>query len=172
VCARLCLSDQFLVRLCSCPLVYEPSVTWFVSCVCVFVYVLVCVCRISSLCVCARVPLYMNRLWLGLCRVCVCVCVCARLCLSDQFLVRLCSCPLVYEPSVTWFVSCVVCVACSLSLHRRTRRTTAFGFTLTFKGALCAYVIRLWVSYNQNDETLSRNSLRYLNKTSSTIAVN
>jgi len=34
------------------------------------------------------------------------------------------------------------------------------------KGALCAYVIRLRVSYNQNDETLSRNSLRYLSKSS------
>jgi len=28
-----------------------------------------------------------------------------------------------------------------------------------FKGVLCAYVIGLRVSYNQNDETLSRNSL-------------
>ena len=32
------------------------------------------------------------------------------------------------------------------------------------KGALCAQVIRLRVSYNQNDETRSRNSLRYLSK--------
>jgi len=39
------------------------------------------------------------------------------------------------------------------------------------KGALCAYVIQLRVSYNQNDETLSRNSLRYLSKASLTIAV-
>ena len=39
------------------------------------------------------------------------------------------------------------------------------------KGALCAYLIRLRVSYNQNDETLSRNSLRYLSKASLPIAV-
>jgi len=40
------------------------------------------------------------------------------------------------------------------------------------KGALCAEVKRLRVSYNQNDETLSRNSLRYLSKANLTIAVN
>jgi len=40
------------------------------------------------------------------------------------------------------------------------------------KGALCAEVKRLRVSYNQNDETLSRNSLRYLSKANSTITVN
>jgi len=34
----------------------------------------------------------------------------------------------------------------------------------TFKGALCAYVIRLQVSYNQDDETLSQNLLSYLSK--------
>jgi len=39
------------------------------------------------------------------------------------------------------------------------------------KGALCAYVKRLRVSYNQNDETRSRNSLRYLSKANLTIAV-
>jgi len=33
-------------------------------------------------------------------------------------------------------------------------------------------VKRLRVSYNQNDETLSRNSLRYLSKANLTIAVN
>ena len=32
------------------------------------------------------------------------------------------------------------------------------------KGTLCAYVIRLWGSYNQNEETPSRSSLRYLSK--------
>jgi len=41
-----------------------------------------------------------------------------------------------------------------------------------FKGALCAQVKRLRVSYNQNDETLSRNSLRYLSKANLSIAVN
>jgi len=41
----------------------------------------------------------------------------------------------------------------------------------TFKCALCAEVIRLRVSYNQNDKTLSRNSLRYLSKANLTIAV-
>jgi len=40
------------------------------------------------------------------------------------------------------------------------------------KGALCADVIRLRVSYYQNDETLSRNSLRYLSKANLSIAVN
>jgi len=43
---------------------------------------------------------------------------------------------------------------------------------LGVQGALCAYVIRLRVSYTQNDETLSRNSLRYLSKTNLPIAVN
>ena len=32
------------------------------------------------------------------------------------------------------------------------------------KVALCAEVIRLRVLYNENDETLSQNSLRYLSK--------
>jgi len=32
------------------------------------------------------------------------------------------------------------------------------------KGALCALVKRLRVPYNQNDETLSRNSLMYMSK--------
>jgi len=40
------------------------------------------------------------------------------------------------------------------------------------KGALCAYVIRLRVSYNQNDETLSQNSLMYLSKVNLPIVVN
>jgi len=40
------------------------------------------------------------------------------------------------------------------------------------KGALCAKVKRLRVSYNQNDETLSRNSLRCLSEANLTIAVN
>jgi len=40
------------------------------------------------------------------------------------------------------------------------------------KGALYALVIRPRVSYNQTDETLSRNSLRYLSKANLTIAVN
>jgi len=39
------------------------------------------------------------------------------------------------------------------------------------KGALYAEVKRLRISYNQNDETLSRNSLRYLSKANLTIAV-
>jgi len=38
------------------------------------------------------------------------------------------------------------------------------------KGALCAEVIRLRVSYNQNDEPLNRNSLRYLSKANLTTA--
>jgi len=42
--------------------------------------------------------------------------------------------------------------------------TTPATGSNVFKGALCAEVIRLRVSYNQNDETLSRNSLRYLSK--------
>jgi len=40
------------------------------------------------------------------------------------------------------------------------------------KDALCAYVIRLRVSYNQNDEPLSGNSLRYQSKENLPIAVN
>ena len=43
------------------------------------------------------------------------------------------------------------------------------GFKLT--GALCAYMIRLRVSYNQNDEILSRNSLMYMSKANLHIAV-
>jgi len=39
------------------------------------------------------------------------------------------------------------------------------------KGALCACVIRLRVSYSQNDETLSRNSLMYMSKANLPIAV-
>jgi len=39
------------------------------------------------------------------------------------------------------------------------------------KCALCAEVLRRRVSYNQNDETLSRNSLRYLSKANLPIAV-
>jgi len=35
------------------------------------------------------------------------------------------------------------------------------------KGALCAEVIRLRVSYDQNDETLSRNSLIYMSRSNS-----
>ena len=35
---------------------------------------------------------------------------------------------------------------------------------LRVKGSLCAQVIWLRVAYNQNDDTLSRNSLRYLSK--------
>jgi len=40
------------------------------------------------------------------------------------------------------------------------------------KGALHAYVKRLRVSSNQNDETRSRNSLMYMSKANLTIAVN
>ena len=40
------------------------------------------------------------------------------------------------------------------------------------KGALCAQVKRLRVSDNQNDETLSQNSLMYMSKANLTIAVN
>jgi len=39
------------------------------------------------------------------------------------------------------------------------------------KGALCAEVIRLRVSYNQNDETLGRNSLRYRSRANLPILV-
>jgi len=42
----------------------------------------------------------------------------------------------------------------------------------SLKGALCTEVIRLRVSYDQNDETLSQNSLRYLSRASLPIAVN
>ena len=42
----------------------------------------------------------------------------------------------------------------------------------SIKGALGAQAIRLRISYNQNDETLSRNSLRYLSKVNLPIAVN
>jgi len=41
-----------------------------------------------------------------------------------------------------------------------------------FKGALCAEVIRLRVSYHQDDETLSRNSLMYKSKANLPIAFN
>ena len=41
---------------------------------------------------------------------------------------------------------------------------------LRVKGALCAQVIRLRVSYNQIDETLSRNSLMYMSKANLPIA--
>ena len=43
---------------------------------------------------------------------------------------------------------------------------------IRIKGALCAYVIRLRVSNIQNDETLSRNSLRYLSKANLSMVVN
>jgi len=43
--------------------------------------------------------------------------------------------------------------------------------SLGAEGALCAYVIRLRVSYNQNDDTFNRNSLSYLSKANSAIAV-
>jgi len=39
------------------------------------------------------------------------------------------------------------------------------------EGALCAYVIRLGVSLTQNDETLSRSSLRCLSNANLPIAV-
>jgi len=52
------------------------------------------------------------------------------------------------------FNMCSLCIVCRL-----------------VKGALCAYVKRLRVSYNQNDETLSRSSLRYLSKANLAIAV-
>jgi len=44
--------------------------------------------------------------------------------------------------------------------------------SIRVKGALCAEVIRLRVSYNQNGETLSRNSLCYLSKAYLLMAVN
>jgi len=47
-----------------------------------------------------------------------------------------------------------------------------FPTLVRVKGAVCAQVKRLRVSYNRNDETLSRNSLRYLSKANLTIAVN
>jgi len=40
------------------------------------------------------------------------------------------------------------------------------------KGALCAEVIRIRVSSNQNDEALRRNSLMYMSKVNLTTAVN
>jgi len=39
------------------------------------------------------------------------------------------------------------------------------------KGALCAQLIRLQASSNQNDKTLSRNSLMYMSKANLPIAV-
>jgi len=45
------------------------------------------------------------------------------------------------------------------------------GAHALIKGALCVYVIRLRVSHNQNDETLSQNSLRYLRNANLPIAV-
>jgi len=43
--------------------------------------------------------------------------------------------------------------------------------TTLIKGPLCAYVIRLQVSFNPNDEILSRNSLMYMRKANLPIAV-
>jgi len=58
-------------------------------------------------------------------------------------------------------------------LTRKEQTLPAVEYPERVKGALCALVIRIRVSYNQNDETLSRNSLRYLSKeANSTIAVN
>jgi len=56
--------------------------------------------------------------------------------------------------------------------QRCENKTPKSAPSLLFKGALCAEVIRLRVSYNQNDETLSRNSLRYLSKSNLPIAIN
>ena len=49
---------------------------------------------------------------------------------------------------------------------------TKLIITISCKGALCAYVIRLLASYNQTDETLRRNSLIYMSKANLPIAVN
>ena len=58
-------------------------------------------------------------------------------------------------------------------LRRHLPQTYEYNFYYyCIKGALCAQVIRLRVFYNQNDETLSRNSLIYMSKASLTIAVN
>jgi len=46
------------------------------------------------------------------------------------------------------------------------------GTQSSFKGALCVESIRLRISYNQNDETLSRNSLRYLSNANLLMPVN
>jgi len=46
-----------------------------------------------------------------------------------------------------------------------------YVFRRLFKGALCAQVKRLRVSYYENEKTLRRNSLRYLSKANLTIAV-
>jgi len=56
----------------------------------------------------------------------------------------------------------IVVYLCRCESTRRVRVEDALG----------AQVIRLRVSYNQNDETLSRNSLRYLSKANLPIAVN
>jgi len=45
---------------------------------------------------------------------------------------------------------------------RDARLSEKMSFQVRVKGALCASVIRPRVSYNQNHDTLSRNSLRYL----------
>jgi len=47
----------------------------------------------------------------------------------------------------------------------------SLGESYQLKGALCAYVIRSRVSFTQNDETLSRNLLRYLSKANLPMAV-
>jgi len=59
------------------------------------------------------------------------------------------------------------------SLHWRRERSSkrSRGSAVRLRGALCAEVIQLRVSSNQNDETLSRNSLRYLSKANLPIAV-
>ena len=59
-----------------------------------------------------------------------------------------------FLPCVVW--CCLIVCLCAWPISLLTNPT--------LKGALCAYVIRLRVSYNQNYESLSQNSLRYLGK--------
>jgi len=67
------------------------------------------------------------------------------------------------------YLSSVVCACASV---RAVFVSVCEHAGVRVNGALCARVIRLRVSSNQNDETLSRNSLRYLSKANSLIAVN
>jgi len=63
---------------------------------------------------------------------------------------------------------------CKCGVNLRVGNTGGGGGEYTFfsvKGALCAEVIRLRVSYNKNDESRSQNSLRYLSKANLLIAV-
>jgi len=84
--------------------------------------------------------------------------------------------PLFFWPSPCWACGADGMPPPPLSFHSLDnwiRAAQIFGYyKYLIKGALCAEVKRPRVSYNQNDETLSRNSLRYLSKANLTIAVN